>query len=192
MVGRELASRFFEVRTRPGTTERPSVRIRDLDRAFTNVLGHVVRMRTRQVPHHPTSTSRDVSDQAFPIPDPLAKQFLLRVTLRVRGRPGNEANARLLYRVERHLNLNGCDTSLIWTYSQVGRKGCFYSLRATLHAPRSRYIYHTRTALAITVHLFLSSQPWNKKENPRSKGSESCKRCTRACTSYVASGVENI
>ena len=47
-------------------------------------------------------------------------------------------------RVERHLNLNGCDTSLIWTYSQVGRKCCFYSQRATLHAraPRSRVIPH--------------------------------------------------
>ena len=29
------------------------------------------------------------------------------------------------YSVERHLNLNGRDTSLIWTYSQVGRKCCF-------------------------------------------------------------------
>ena len=39
--------------------------------------------------------------------------------------------------------------------------------------------------------MFLSSQPWNKKENARSKGSESGKRCTRTCTSHVASGVEN-
>ena len=38
------------------------------------------------------------------------------------------------YSVERHLNLNGRDTSLIWTYSQVGRKCCFHSQRATLHA----------------------------------------------------------
>ena len=30
------------------------------------------------------------------------------------------------YSVERHLNLNGCDTSLIWTYSQVGHTCCFY------------------------------------------------------------------
>ena len=43
------------------------------------------------------------------------------------------------YSVERHLNLNGRDTSLIWTYSQVGRKCCFHSQRTTLHAPRSRY-----------------------------------------------------
>ena len=62
MVGRELANRFFEDRTRPRTTVRPSIRIRDLDR----VLRHVVRMRRRQVPHRLASTPRDVSDQAFP------------------------------------------------------------------------------------------------------------------------------
>ena len=66
MVGRELASRFFKDRTRPRTTVRPSVRTLTM-----NVLRPVVRMRTTQVPHrrpgvHPTSTSRDVSDQAFP------------------------------------------------------------------------------------------------------------------------------
>ena len=44
----------------------------------------------------------------------------------------------LHYSVERHLNLNGRDTSLIWTYSQVGRKCCFHNQRATLHARRSR------------------------------------------------------
>ena len=35
------------------------------------------------------------------------------------------------YSVQRHLNLNGRDTSLIWTYSQVGRKCCFHNQRAT-------------------------------------------------------------
>ena len=40
------------------------------------------------------------------------------------------------YSVERNLNLNGSDTSLIWTYSQVGRKCCFHNQRATLHAQR--------------------------------------------------------
>ena len=35
------------------------------------------------------------------------------------------------------------------------------------------------------------SQPWNKKENMRSKGSESGKHCTLACISHVASGVKN-
>ena len=39
----------------------------------------------------------------------------------------------------RHLNLNGRDTSLIWTYSQVGRKCCFHSQSATLGVPRSHY-----------------------------------------------------
>ena len=41
--------------------------------------------------------------------------------------------------VERHLNLNDCDTSLLWTYSQVGRKCCFHSQRITPHASRLRY-----------------------------------------------------
>ena len=41
--------------------------------------------------------------------------------------------------VERHLNLNGCDTSLLWTYSQVGHKCCFHSQRITPHASRLRY-----------------------------------------------------
>ena len=40
--------------------------------------------------------------------------------------------------VERHLNLNGRDTSLIWTYSQVGRKCCFHSQSVALGDPRSR------------------------------------------------------
>ena len=40
------------------------------------------------------------------------------------------------YSVERHLNLNGRDTSLIWTYSQVGRKCCFHSQSAMPGAPR--------------------------------------------------------
>ena len=33
--------------------------------------------------------------------------------------------------VERHLNLNGRDTSLIWTYSQVGHKCCFHNQSTT-------------------------------------------------------------
>ena len=40
-------------------------------------------------------------------------------------------------------------------------------------------LYHAYTVLAMMVnelHVFLSSQPWNKKENARSKGSESGKR----------------
>ena len=83
MVGRELVSRFFEDRTRPRTTVRPSVRIRDLDR----VLRHVVRMRRRQVPHRQASTSRDVSDQAFPS----LSNFYCVLRCACGGRPGNEA-----------------------------------------------------------------------------------------------------
>ena len=69
----------------------------DLDRAFTNVLRLVVRMRTRQVPHrqastppgvhHHTSTSRDVSDQAFPS----LSNFYCVLRCACGGRPGNEA-----------------------------------------------------------------------------------------------------
>ena len=87
MVGRELASRFFEDRTRPRTTIRPSVRIR----AFTNVLLHVVRMRTRQVPHRQASTSRDVSDQAFP----RLSNFYCVLRCACGGRPGNEATIQV-------------------------------------------------------------------------------------------------
>ena len=41
--------------------------------------------------------------------------------------------------VEQHLNLNSRDTSLIWTYSQVGHKCCFHTQSATLGVPRSCY-----------------------------------------------------
>ena len=90
-----------------------------------------------------------------------------------------------LTRVEQHLNLNSCDTSLIWTYSQVGSRCCFYTQRATLHAPRS-HTYSTGTAITVN-----ESQPWNKKEDVGSKVSESGKCCTRTCTSHMASGFEN-
>ena len=77
VIGRELASRFFEDRTRPRTTVRPSVRIRDLDR----VLRHV----------HPTSTSRDVSDLAFPS----LSNFYCVLRCACGGRPGNEASTHV-------------------------------------------------------------------------------------------------
>ena len=53
--------------------------------------------------------------------------------------------------VERHLNLNDCDTSLLWTYSQVGHKCCFHSQRITPCAVRRRtYVrVYTYTALAL-------------------------------------------
>ena len=56
--------------------------------------------------------------------------------------------------VERHLNLNDCDTSLLWTYSQVGRKCCFHSQRRTPHvcviprAVRKRTHVYIYTVLA--------------------------------------------
>ena len=75
--------------------------------------------------------------------------------------------------VERHLNLNDCDTSLLWTYSQVGHKCCFHSQRITPHAVRKRtymYVYIRRWRVAI-VNCDSISQRWST----RSKGSESGK-----------------
>ena len=72
MVGRELASRFFEDRTRPRTTVRPSVQIRDLDR----VLRHVVRMRRRQVPHRQASTPRPPHVMFLTRPSPRLAIFI--------------------------------------------------------------------------------------------------------------------
>ena len=43
--------------------------------------------------------------------------------------------------VERHLNLNNCDTSLLWTYSQVGHKCCFHSQHITPYASVRTCIY---------------------------------------------------
>ena len=57
--------------------------------------------------------------------------------------------------VERHLNLNDCDTSLLWTYSQVGHKCCFHSQRITPHAPRLRYTAR-RTQAYVRVYTALA------------------------------------
>ena len=84
--------------------------------------------------------------------------------------------------VERHLNLNDCDTSLLWTYSQVGHKCCFHNQRITLHASRLRYtarrtrtcIYGAGRRVAI-VNCDSRSQRWSRKGKARSKGSESDK-----------------
>ena len=56
---------------------------------------------------------------------------------------------------------------------------------------RTARVQHCMTITLNELHLFLSSQPWNKKKNVRSKGLESGKRCICTCTSHVASGVEN-
>ena len=85
--------------------------------------------------------------------------------------------------VERHLNLNDCDTTLLWTYSQVGHKCCFHSQRITPHAPRLRYTAR-RTQAYVRVYTALAlgdgkldsrSQRWSRKGKARSKGSESGK-----------------
>ena len=57
--------------------------------------------------------------------------------------------------VERHLNLNDCDTSLLWTYSQVGQKCCFHSQRITPHASRLRYTAR-RTQAYVRVYTALA------------------------------------
>ena len=77
--------------------------------------------------------------------------------------------------VERHLNLNDCDTSLLWTYSQVGHKCCFHSQRITPRAVRRRtYVYIRRWRVAI-VNYDSRSQRWSRKGKARSKDSESGK-----------------
>ena len=84
--------------------------------------------------------------------------------------------------VERHLNLNDYDTSLLWTYSQVGHK-CFIAnaLRRTPRvcviprAVRKRtYVYIRRWRVEI-VNCDSRSQRWSRKGKARSKGSESGK-----------------
>ena len=57
--------------------------------------------------------------------------------------------------VERHLNLNDCDTSLLWTYSQVGHKCCCHSQRITPHASRLRYTAR-RTQAYVRVYTALA------------------------------------
>ena len=57
--------------------------------------------------------------------------------------------------VERHLNLNDCDTSLLWTYSQVGHKCCFHSQRITPHTSRLRYTAR-RTQAYVCVYTALA------------------------------------
>ena len=76
MVGRELASRFFEDRTRPRTTVRPSVRTLTF-----YVLSYACAHAT-QVPHRQASTPRDVSDQALPE----LSNFFACYVARVRGK----------------------------------------------------------------------------------------------------------
>ena len=86
--------------------------------------------------------------------------------------------------MERHLNLNGRDTSLIWTYSQVGRRCCFHSQSATLGAARSRCNVRVFGAGDNSKIITRGSQFTTKKqekENVGSKGSESGKPRRRIC-----------
>ena len=53
-----------------------------------------------------------------------------------------------------------CDTSLIWTYSQVGCKCCFYSQRATLLAPRSRCTQRSALAMKTTLMPHMRINPY--------------------------------
>ena len=48
-----------------------------------------------------------------------------------------------------------CDTSLLWTYSQVGRKCCFHSQRIMPHASRLRYTAR-RTQAYVRVYTALA------------------------------------
>ena len=62
---------------------------------------------------------------------------------------------------ERHLDLKDCDTSLILTYSQVGRKCCFHSRRATVHATtKCCYCSDSNAAPRYSVELDAPSTLW--------------------------------
>ena len=78
--------------------------------------------------------------------------------------------------VERHLNLNDCDTSLLWTYSQVGHKCCFHSQLITPRAVRKRTYVRVYTALARSdSKLRFTIAAIEQEGKARSKGSESGK-----------------
>ena len=84
--------------------------------------------------------------------------------------------------MEQHLNLNGRDTSLIWTYSQVGCKCYFHSQRATLHALRSRCTARVYSAGDDSKRVTRVSQFTTVKQVRERKIEKK---------SHVASGVEN-
>ena len=82
------------------------------------------------------------------------------------------------YRVERHLNLNGRDTSLIWTYSQVGRKCCFHSHRVNGHAIRPAFALYRaciRRALAMTVTGYTCFSVRNRGTRKRTQNGKAWK-----------------
>ena len=79
------------------------------------------------------------------------------------------------------LNLNRRDTSLILTYSQVGRRCCFHSQSATLGAARSRCNVRVNGAgdISKSGSQFITMK--KEKEIVGSKGSESGKPRRRIC-----------
>ena len=83
--------------------------------------------------------------------------------------------------MERHLNLNGRDTSLIWTYSQVGRRCCFHSQSATLGAARWRCNVRVCGAGDNSKSGSQFTTMKQEKESVGSKGSESGKPRRRIC-----------
>ena len=84
--------------------------------------------------------------------------------------------------VERHLNLNDCDTSLLWTYSQVGHKCCFHSLRITPHAVRKRTcVYIRRWRVAIVNCDYDHSDGARKGRRDRKAPKAASHDATSAC-----------
>ena len=72
--------------------------------------------------------------------------------------------------VEQHLG--DCNTSFLWTYSQVGHKCFFHSQRITPRAVTYVYLRGRRVAI---VNCDSRSQRWSRKGKARLKGSESGK-----------------
>ena len=71
--------------------------------------------------------------------------------------------------MERHLSLNGRDTSLIWTYSEVGCRWCFHSQSVTLGARTAFTLYRAGTALATIVK---TSYTWFSVHNDEARKRE--------------------
>ena len=86
--------------------------------------------------------------------------------------------------VERHLNLNDCDTSLLWTYSLLKWGISVVFIANARRTPRvcvipravrkHTYVYIRRWRVAI-VNCDSRSQRWSRKGKARSRGTESGK-----------------
>ena len=63
-----------------------------------------------------------------------------------------------------------CDTSLLWTYSQVGHKCCFHSQRITPRAVRKRtYVYIRRRRVAIVNRAAMEQEREGEIERLRKR-----------------------